>query len=128
MASMRSLYLCLHHQHALHPHASNNIKDIDGSFTCQHVQQDVKGHKGPRATHPRRAVDQEGHPFAPVVRPSHLLYQLEHGGGLLGHSVIWPRGEVVVSHCEWSGILVHLLHMGCRKQLSQNSEAASFTA
>ena len=92
------MYQCLDHEHSLLTEAHEELVHVDRLLCLDPLQHGVQEDEGPCTTHPRTAVDQEGNLVVLVVGLLDYPDEGDERGGNLGHSVVWPRGEVVLGH------------------------------
>ena len=92
------LYQCLDHEHPLLAETNEELIHVDRLLCLDPLQHGVQEDEGASATHPRTAVHQEGNALVFVVGLLYSLDEGDEGGGKPGHTMVWPRGEVVLCH------------------------------
>ena len=90
-------YQGLHHENTLGPHATQERIHIDCVLSLHSLQHAIQQDEGARPTHTSTAVYQHGRTILLVALP-HSTNEGNEGGGKLGHSVVRPAKEVIVSH------------------------------
>ena len=92
-------YQGLHHEYTLGPHVTQELIHIDCVLSLHPLQHAIQQDEGSCPTHTSTAVYQHGRTILLVALP-HTTNEGNEGGGKLGHSVIRPAKEVIVSHIQ----------------------------
>ena len=91
-------YQCLDHENPLLTETHQELIHVDCLLCLDPLQHGVQEGEGTSTTHSCTAVDQQRDTVVFVVGLLHSPDEGDEGGGKLGHSVVWPGGEVILCH------------------------------
>ena len=117
-------YRSLYHEYSLFPESAHKLIHIDGLLRHDALQHVVQCDKCACPAHTCTAVDHHEVLLTVGVGLAHTLDEVDHGGGISRHPVVWPAKIVEQSYfLNWSIWFVRLIqtHAHAHKKLTNKN-------